>query len=842
MKVFIQLLIVQAILLAGFFLIAMFVSQKAQTDIGEAELGLEQREGEVFDNIVAFKSSELGTFVWDYSWWQDLVDWIDNPDPEWVQNQFDKVLYTYNADFFCIYDSSGKRLTLTLNPDLKPLPKTQAMPLQLDEIVLNRAQGDWFKSAFEIDDFGIKEVYYSPVQPQSDIKRDGPHLGYLAAGRYWNDAFIDSLESLTGATILVTDSNNISEAEDEGWSGSVFLERKYKDYAGNEVLTLGVYKDLPVAGRIITELTQGRLYLLLVCLLVITMTLFALYYIVSRPLKTLSIALESGNTSVLDRLQKSRSEYGSLANLIKENFLQKQRLQEEIAYRRESEENLRITLDSIGDAVIATDTDGRIIRMNPIAERLTGCPFEEAKAKPFSEILNIVDGRTREKAESSVEKVLATGEIVGLAEHMILISRDGTEYHVADSGAPIRSDTGQTMGVVLVFRDITEEYGLQEQLQQSQKMEAIGQLAGGVAHDFNNMLACITSAAEMLKLHLSDKTKLMRYHRMIMESTERASGLTQKLLVFARKQNPSSEPIDLHEIIHATVALLENTIDRRIQIKMNLKAEMSTVICDASQLESALLNLCVNASHAMPDGGVLGIESEIVTLDPAYCEANSPFDLKAGQHIQIKVSDTGCGMPMDVVGHIFEPFFTTKEQGKGTGLGLSIVFGTIKQHNGAITVYSEVGVGTCFHILLPLADTFVSASENTIESEEIHGSGCILVVDDEPIMQHTAEDYLQHLGYDVLLANDGQAALELFKDKHETIDLVLLDMIMPHMSGRDCFIEMQKIDPKVKVVLSSGFCRDEDINELMDVGLCGFIGKPYRTATLSHVVSRVMQA
>lgn len=841
MRVFIQLLIVQAGLLGVFFLIAMGVSEKAQSDISDAVVGLEMREGEVFDNIIALKRSELRTFVSDYSWWQDLIDWIEQPEEEWLENQFDMVLYTYDADFFAIYDKNGKRLTSTLDRNLQPVKDAYSLPEQLGEDVMLRAPEQWFEPTFTVDDRGIKEVYYAPVQSQSDINRDGPHYGYFATGRYWDGDFLASLEGLTGAVILANP-DALAIGDHDRWRGSIFFERIYHDYDGNEVLVLDVFIDLPVASRIISELVQGRLYLLLVCLVVITITLIAVYYLVSKPLKNLLYALESGDTSVLARWSKSRSEFGSLANLIKENFRQKERLQEEIAYRKEGEENLRITLDSIGDAVIATDTEGHIVRMNPIAERLTGCSYEAANGKPLGEIFNIIHGKTRTKAESPVEKVLATGEIVGLAEHIILISRDGKEYHIADSGAPIRSDTGQTLGVVLVFRDITEEYALQEQLKQSQKMDAIGQLAGGIAHDFNNMLACITSAAEMLKLYLPDEPKSKRYHTMIMDSTERAGSLTQKLLIFSRKQTPSASPVDLHAIIQETVALLENTIDRRIQIKVDLKAEESAVICDASQLESALLNLAVNASQAMPGGGVLTFESEVVKLDPAYCDANSPFDLNPGRHIQLKVSDTGCGMPIDVVEHIFEPFFTTKESGKGTGLGLSIVFGTIRQHHGAITVYSEIGVGTCFHILLPLVDSEGVESADAIESEEIRGTGCVLVVDDEPMMRTTAEAYLEHLGYEVILAKDGQEALELFKQRHDSIDLVLLDMIMPRMSGRDCFIAMQKIDPKVKVVLSSGFCRDEDIEELLSFGLCGFIGKPYRTATLSHVVAKVINA
>ncbi|MBW2735487.1 MAG: response regulator [Deltaproteobacteria bacterium] len=531
---------------------------------------------------------------------------------------------------------------------------------------------------------------------------------------------------------------------------------------------------------------------------------------------------------------KMRDAIGVQISKLNEEITERKRTEE--ALRREKE-NLRITLSSIGDAVIATHTDATIIRMNPVAETLTGWSFEDAQGKPLTEVFQIVHKHSRKPAENPVEKVIATGEIIGLATHAVLISRDGSEYQITNSGAPIRSDTDETLGVVLVFRDVTNEAAIQEQLWHSQKMDAIGQLAGGVAHDFNNMLGGIIGASELLGARLPKDPEAQDLHNIIMDSARRAADLTEKLLTFARRKPSASSTIDLHRTIHDTVALLETTIDRRVQIEVDAAAEENLVVGDPSRIQNALLNLGINASHAMPEGGVLRISTQVVELDASYCEA-STFDLKPGPHLKIEVRDTGRGIAAKDLARIFEPFYTTKEQGKGTGLGLAAVFGTVQQHGGAITVYSELGTGTSFQLLLPL--TKGEAIAQPASPQTIRGSGRILVVDDEPAMRITAEAILVGLGYDVLLAEDGKEGVKIFDENPGAIDLVLLDMIMPVMNGRDCFAAIRKTKPDARVVLSSGFSREEDIQEMMAMGLNAFIRKPFRGAALSQVVHDVL--
>ncbi len=416
---------------------------------------------------------------------------------------------------------------------------------------------------------------------------------------------------------------------------------------------------------------------------------------------------------------------------------------------QQSEENLRITLDSIGDAVIATDTTGRVVRMNPMAEKMTGWSVTDAKGKLLEEVFHIIDEYSRQRLPSPVKKAFECGDITLLAPGTLLVARNGNELKIADSGAPICNSAGEAIGVVLVFRDVTEELAIQERLRQSQKMEAVGLLAGGVAHDFNNMLGGIIGAAELLQRRLPEDPKVKKYLGMITDSAGRAAELTANLLAFARKQPLSSTPVDVHVALRNALSLLKNTIDRRVEMVVDLAAEASVVVGDLSLLQNAFLNLGINASQAMPEGGKLLVTTRVISLDKTCCDI-SGFELVPGVFLKIEFQDSGSGIAKENLGHIFDPFFTTKTSGKGTGLGLASVLGTVQQHKGAINVYSELGEGTAFHILLPLVEK--EAPVLSTIAELVPGKGRVLVIDDEPVMRATAGAILEHLGYEILVA------------------------------------------------------------------------------------------
>ena len=422
--------------------------------------------------------------------------------------------------------------------------------------------------------------------------------------------------------------------------------------------------------------------------------------------------------------------------------------------------------------------------------------------------------------------------------HTVLISRNGHEYQIADSGAPIRGDTGEILGVVLVFRDVTEEYALQDKLFQSQKMDAIGRLASGIAHDFNNMLGGIIGGAELLRDIIPDTADHRECITLIVESANRAAELSSKLLVFARKQPVVFRVVDVHQVVRDTISILQKTVDKRISIVEELGAESAHIYGDTVMLQSVFLNLGINAAASMPDGGNLNLRTRCITLEADYC-AGSEFTLIPGAYLEVEVRDTGCGIPAENLSMVFEPFFTTKLSGEGTGLGLAATHGAVVQHEGSITVYSELTKGTTFRVLLPLTGDEPVADRDT--EVRIHGSGLVLLVDDERAMRVTGSSMLKRLGYEVEIASNGEEALQKLAELDGDVSLVLLDMVMPRMNGADCFRVIHDKYPDLPVLLVSGFTPEDQLQELMALGLRGFLQKPYQSARLSRAVAEALR-
>ncbi|HNX59502.1 MAG TPA: PAS domain S-box protein, partial [Spirochaetota bacterium] len=506
---------------------------------------------------------------------------------------------------------------------------------------------------------------------------------------------------------------------------------------------------------------------------------------------------------------------------------------------RSSEENLRITLDSIGDAVIATDDKGVVRRINPAAEKITGCSCDDAVGKKLSDVFRIVSASDGSEVENPVEAVLRSGSTVFMQDRKtVLISSDGTRRMIADSAAPIRDTENRVVGVVLVFHDMTEEYSIQDQLRRAQRMEVIGQLAGGVAHDFNNILAVILGTAQILEHGLPQKSDDRALAEDIVGAAIRASELTRQLLAFSRKGKMQMVEIHLHDIVREVGRLLERSIDKSIKIVENLEAPSDVIMGDPSLIQSAILNLAVNARDAMPKGGELSFESGIVSLNENDC-ATQGVEIEPGKYISLSVTDNGEGMSEETRNRLFEPYFTTKPEGKGTGLGLAAVYGCVRSHHGCIQVQSELGKGSVFRLLFPLSSS--ETGNCPVESEgAVHGSGTILVVDDEDIVRNMTVKALNALGYRAVDASDGYAAMSRLKDLGGDVGLVILDIVMPVIGGRETFHMMKKEYPDLKILLCSGFTRHGVTDELLKAGAAGFIAKPFRIDELSRKVAALM--
>ncbi|MCK5295846.1 MAG: cache domain-containing protein, partial [Alphaproteobacteria bacterium] len=504
---------------------------------------------------------------------------------------------------------------------------------------------------------------------------------------------------------------------------------------------------------------------------------------------------------------------------------------------RKSKENLYVTLNSIGDAIIATDIKSKITMMNPVAAKLTGWEEEEALGKSIDEIFHLSNGDAINIVESSIEDSSNKQEEFIHHGNDILISRNNEQCHISSRSAPIKKRSGKIAGTVIVFNDITKQYELEDQLRQSQKMEAIGQLAGGISHDFNNMLAGIIGGAVILSEKIGENYNLTRHVDMIIEAAERASMLTSKLCDFSRKGKILSSPVDIHTSIKDTCIMLEHSVNRSIRIVTELNAKNSIVIGDHVQIQNIVLNLCLNARDAISGKGEIKISTETVELDSFFCQ-NSSFNVKPDSYVEISVSDNGSGIESKNLKKIFEPFFTTKNVGEGTGLGLSAVYGSVKDHNGDIHTYSELGKGSVFKIFLPLSKETIRIEKNKTEIKK--GTGCVLVVDDEPIVQKMVEDMLHLLGYKTLVASNGKEGVEVYKKHGDKIDLVFLDMIMPEMNGHDVFYALMEINSDVKVLLASGFSFDTSISKIIKDGASDFIKKPFHYIELGKAIADIL--
>lgn len=485
-------------------------------------------------------------------------------------------------------------------------------------------------------------------------------------------------------------------------------------------------------------------------------------------------------------------------------------------------------IDSMPSVIISIDKDAKITEWNKQAETVTGIPFERALGRLITDAYPHISSEMK-KIKESIEK-----KQIKIEKNRKILIDDKNRYEDITI-YPLMEH--KSKGAVIRIDDVTEEFLLKEQLNQSRKMDAIGQLAGGIAHDFNNMLSGIMGGAQLLNLETSLSNDAQEYIEMIMQSAERASSLSSKLLAFSRKNPLDLNPIDINRIISDTITILKSTIDKKIQIEFENNAKYTIFAGDSSQINNALLNMGINSAHAMPNGGKLSFTTNNIELDENYCRF-SPFDLEPGNFIEIEIRDTGCGIPLENIDKIFEPFYTTKPQGQGTGLGLSAVYGIIQEHKGAIKVYSELGNGTVFHIYLPLSDIVSIKKENKRIQK---GEGTILLADDEEFIRTISKKLLESIGYNIILAKNGQEAVDIYIENQKKINIVILDMIMPVMNGREAFYKIKEADSSAKIIIASGFSKDEDLSELSKKGLDGFIKKPYKIEEISSILKDILQ-
>jgi len=427
------------------------------------------------------------------------------------------------------------------------------------------------------------------------------------------------------------------------------------------------------------------------------------------------------------------------------------------------------------------------------------------------------------------------------SHEIILLRKDGSLADTSVSASLLKNEKGETIGTLGIFSDITEEKKLEAQLQQAQKMEAIGTLAGGVAHDFNNILTTIIGNAQLMLITVDENESIRTEIEEIKTAGERAAALTSQLLAFSRKQIVQPKILDLNRLLAGINKMLARLIGENIEILMITEPALWQVEIDPNQMEQAIINLAVNAKDAMPNGGKLTIETANVRLAKEYFAACGIIEAQPGAYVMVAVSDTGIGMDEEIRKHIFEPFYSTKEKGKGTGLGLSTVYGIVKQNRGFVWVYSEPGHGSTFKIYLPRVNEDIETEkEEQTPMDNLVGTETVLIVEDDAPLRDFAKKALQQYGYRVLAAKSGEAALRMSKEYEGPIDLVVTDVVMPTMNGKETIERLQPHRPQMKVIYMSGYTDNAIVHfGVLAPGL-NFLEKPFSPEDLARKVREVL--
>ena len=501
-----------------------------------------------------------------------------------------------------------------------------------------------------------------------------------------------------------------------------------------------------------------------------------------------------------------------------------------------SEEFTKNILGSIGEGLVVIDRSYRILSANRAYCDHMKMPVGDVIGRHCYRVSHNTSVPCFDAGEEcAVKRVLESGE----SSAIVHAHKDGTgdTVFVEINAYPLRDESGEVTAAIESVRDITEKRKLESQLRQAQKMEAIGQLAGGVAHDFSNMLTAIMGFGSLLRMNIEKESPLLPYIEQILASTQKAGELTQNLLTFSRKQVIEPRPIRLNDAVRTVEKLLLRLIGESIRVSIEL-ADDPIILADPGQVEQALMNLATNAKDAMPDGGLLSIETKVVRLDEEYIKAY-PY-IEPGTYAVLTVSDTGSGIDEKIKERVFEPFFTTKEVGQGTGLGLSMVYGMVKQHNGYINVYSEQNRGTTFKIYLPVIEAEVENVQFKTLPPPKGGSETILIAEDEADVRKAIREILESFGYKVIEAMDGVNAIEVFAANRDRIQLLLLDLIMPNKNGKEAYEEIKKLNPKVKALFMTGYAASIIHKQgILETGL-DLIAKPIAPYGLLRKVRKVL--
>lgn len=572
------------------------------------------------------------------------------------------------------------------------------------------------------------------------------------------------------------------------------------------------------------------------------MTQIVHFVLLTLLLEAMVHAIRQGMTRSITLVQERTAALSEANRELEAEVRSRERTEREL---REREAQYRLLTENMSEVLVQQDLNLAFVYISPSVERMFGYTVEEAMRLDMTRAMTPESfARARSTFAAAVERARYAPPEVQLIE-LEYYRKDGSTFWGELAGRLLFDADGQPVGSVGVVRDVTarrqaqeEQSHLEERLRQAEKLQVLGQLAGGIAHDFNNQLAGIMGHAELLQQADSDPAALPASAQAILQCARRARDLTAKLLVFARRTPHQTRLVDLHEIAREVASILERSIDKRVELHLELTAPRPLVLGDATALQNALLNLCLNARDAMPSGGVLTVRTEQLGAESARELTSS--DLPDGvAYLAVSVADTGIGIAPEALSRLFEPFYTTKPLGEGTGLGLPAVHGTASAHQGAVGVRTRLGEGTVLSLVLPLAEATSGPSERGT-TDVATGAARVLVVDDEPAVREVVRLALERIGCQVTMAAAGTEAIELYRNRRSEIDLVLLDLMLPGMSGAEVFRALRALCPEVRVLLMSGHSEEGTEADLLRAGALRLLRKPFSLAELGTEVASAL--
>ncbi|MGB0036620.1 MAG: CHASE4 domain-containing protein [Candidatus Acidiferrales bacterium] len=800
-------------------------------------------------SAVATELAALDRTTSDYSAWDQTYAFLNGKNPAYSKSEFPPEAFPrLKLNFIVILDRSGKKVfsegfnLVTL--EQAPVPADLDAHLRPDSLLIVHPT-DTSKVT------GILMLASGPAlvesQPVLTSKAEGPIAGTLIMGRWLDSDEILRLQEMTHMPVDVV-------RLDAGQPSGDFQSASKAISVGDPVLirpldkdTLAAYEEMSdiygkpgVLVRVLLPRTiyeQGRASLLQFLLLLLAaglsfgaVTLYLLERTVLSRVADLSESITQIGTSgdLAARLTVAgQDELGYLGKAINGML---EDLENTESDRHEGRTRLGVMVENMPAVLWTTDTDLRFTSSMGAGLEALGLKKNEIVGKSLFEYFRTDDP---EFAPIVAHRKALAGESVTYEQEW---ERRIFESHVQ----PLHSSEGDLLGVIGVALDITDRKHLADQLRQSQKMQAVGELAGGVAHDFNNLLMVVKGHAEMLSDRMDEKSPLRTHVEQVQKAADRAASLTRQLLAFSRKQVLQPRVLDLNEVVQGMIQMFSRVMGGNIELTFVPGMKLSRVKADPGQVEQVLLNLVVNARDAMPDGGRITIETANVELDRAFAAKHSAME--PGRYVMMMVTDTGCGMDQQTQSRIFEPFFTTKSQGRGTGLGLATVYGVVKQSGGFIWVYSEVNRGTTFKVYLPeVTEKAEKRAPETGVTAPPPGNETILFVEDEESVRILVREYLEAIGYRVLEAADGVQALEIAGAQRGPIHLLITDVVMPRVSGRELATQLAPTRPDLKVLYISGYTDDSVFRHGVLEGGVAFLQKPFNLKALAQKIREVLE-